>query len=147
MATTISSRPMAIEMGTTLENALTWPATYAAARTNRICSVAYAVEDSASDAKIASAVFLVSRSCVKRSVLIGLPTSKRFNEAIFWLRPQGPNQLGRAKRCHSVQLSKSADCGEAHLLVALLLHFGLTSQHSFFRAVYYATSFESQCHR
>jgi hypothetical protein len=28
-----------------------------------------------------------------------------------------------AKRCHSVQLSKSADCGEAHLLVALLLHY------------------------
>jgi len=27
-----------------------------------------------------------------------------------------------AKRCHSVQLSKSADCGEAHLLVALLLY-------------------------
>jgi hypothetical protein len=52
-----------------------------------------------------------------------------------------------AKRCHSVQLSKSADCGEAHLLVALLLHFDLTSQHSFFRAVYYATSFESQCRR
>jgi hypothetical protein len=86
MATTISSRPMAIEMGTTLENALTWPATYAAAKTSRICSVAYAVEERASEAKIASAVFLVSRSCAKRAVLIGLPTSRRLKEAIFCLR-------------------------------------------------------------
>src|SRR5260221_5002299 len=70
-------------MGTTRLKASAWPATYAAARTSRICSVAYAVEDRASEAKIARAVFLVSRSCAKRAVLIGLPTSRRFNEAIF----------------------------------------------------------------
>src|SRR5229473_5938041 len=76
---------MPIEIGMTRENASAWlmGATYAAASTRRISSVAYAVEESASDEKTASAVFLVIRSCVKRSVLIGLPTSKRFNEAIL----------------------------------------------------------------
>ena len=74
---------IAIEIGTTRLKELVWPAIYAAAKTNKICSVAYAVEDSASEAKIASAVFFVSRSCAKRAVLIGLPTSRRFNEAIF----------------------------------------------------------------
>src|SRR5712691_5329921 len=90
---------MPIEIGMTRENASAWlmGATYAAASTRRISSVAYAVEDSASDAKIASAVFLVSRSCVKRSVLIGLPTSKRFKEAIFSLPQQGAINLGRKK--------------------------------------------------
>src|SRR5712691_291289 len=115
---------MPIEIGMTRENASAWlmGATYAAARTRRISSVAYAVEESASDEKTASAVFLVSRSCVKRSVLIGLPTSRRFNEAIFSLRKQTLDHVRCAKKCHSVQLSKSADCGEAHLSVALLLH-------------------------
>src|SRR5260370_30018575 len=79
---------MPIEIGMTRENASAWlmGATYAAASTRRISSVAYAVEESASDEKTASAVFFVSRSCVKRAVLIGLPTSRRFNEAIFSLR-------------------------------------------------------------
>ena len=35
--------------------------------------MAYAVDESASEAKIAKAVFLVSLSCAKRAVLIGLP--------------------------------------------------------------------------
>src|SRR5712692_12042771 len=111
---------MPIEIGMTRENASAWlmGATYAAASTRRISSVAYAVEESASDEKTASAVFLVSRSCVKRSVLIGLPTSKRFNEAIFSSRQQAFDHVRRAKKCHSVQLSKSADCGVAHLSVA-----------------------------
>src|SRR5438045_9764407 len=79
------SRAIAIDIGTTRLNASACPATYAAARTSRIRSVAYAVDESASDAKIASAVFFVSRSCVKRAVLIGLPTSRRFREAIVYL--------------------------------------------------------------
>src|SRR6266849_1348277 len=114
---------MPIEIGMTRENASAWlmGATYAAASTRRISSVAYAVEESASDEKTASAVFLVIRSCVKRSVLIGLPTSKRFNEAILVAAARSRPTRG-AKRCHSMQLSKSADCGEAHLLVARLLH-------------------------
>ena len=84
MVTITSSRQIAIEIGTTLPNGSPWPTKYAAASTRSICSVAYAVEDSASDAKIARAVFLVSRSCAKRAVLIGLPSSKRFREAIVY---------------------------------------------------------------
>src|SRR5882724_6165275 len=83
MVTITSSRQIAIEIGTTLPNGSPWPTKYAAASTSRICSVAYAVDDSASEAKIARAVFLVSRSCAKRAVLIRLPTNTRFNEAIF----------------------------------------------------------------
>src|SRR5215831_14786953 len=57
---------------------------YAAARTSRISSVAYAVEESASEEKTASAVFFVNRSCAKRAVLIGLPSSRRFRDAIVY---------------------------------------------------------------
>src|SRR6266850_2765479 len=97
MVTITSRMQIAIEIGTTLPNASLWPARYAAASTRSICSVAYAVEDSASDAKIARAVFLVSRSCAKRAVLIGLPSSKRFNEAIFSLRQPALQQSKREK--------------------------------------------------
>src|SRR5947208_8600941 len=93
---------IAIEMGITRLKASVWPATYAAASTRRICSVAYAVDDSASEAKIARAVFLVSRACAKRAVLIGLPTSRSFNEAIF--HRGSKLTLLSAQKCHSVQL-------------------------------------------
>src|SRR2546426_1984210 len=96
---------IAIEMGITRLKASVWPATYAAASTRRICSVAYAVEDRASEAKIARAVFLVSRSCAKRAVRIGLPTSRRFNEAIFY-RGSKLLSYGGAKKCHSVRSVK-----------------------------------------
>src|SRR5438046_10723111 len=122
MATTISSRPMAIEMGTTLENALTWPATYAAARTSRICSVAYAVEESASEAKIASAVFLVSRSCAKRGVLIGIPTSRRFKEAIFLRQHEPVRHRERAKIPQRATLRKTATVAEGEPNGDWLLH-------------------------
>src|ERR1700716_2699372 len=97
MATITSRIAIAIEIGITRLNASVCPATYAAANTSRICSVAYAVDDSASEAKIARAVFLVSRSCAKRAVLIGLPTNRRFNEAIFYRGSQLPPLNGGAK--------------------------------------------------
>lgn len=73
--------------------------------------MAYAVEESASDEKTASAVFLVNRSCAKRAVLIGLPTSRRFNEAIFH---QGSKLIlnGGAKNA-TVCAWQSGDCGDA----------------------------------
>src|SRR6266851_3317724 len=110
---------MPIEIGMTRENASAWlmGATYAAASTRRISSVAYAVEESASDEKTARAVFFVSRSCVKRAVLIGLPTSRRFNEAIFSLRQPALQDSKREKMPQCAAL-KSADCGGAYLMAA-----------------------------
>src|SRR5438132_7498508 len=108
---------IAIEIGTTRLKELVWPAIYAAAKTNKICSVAYAVDDSASEAKIARAVFLVSRSCAKRAVLIGLPTSRRFNEAIF--HRCSKLTLLSAQKCHSVQLCEKRRLWRtAHPMVA-----------------------------
>src|SRR5712691_11899196 len=129
---------MPIEIGMTRENASAWlmGATYAAASTRRISSVAYAVEESASDEKTAKAVFLVSRSCVKRSVLIGLPTSKRFNEAIFSLRQQAHAYVGRAKKCHSVQLCEKRRLWRSAPIGGPAASFGLTSRSSLSRAVY-----------
>jgi len=71
---------MPMEMGTTYEN--DWPcvATAATASTSKISSVAYAVEESASEEKTASAVFFDNRSCIACSVLFGLPTRKRLSD-------------------------------------------------------------------
>ena len=113
---TITSRPqIASEIGTTRLNAFVCPARYAAARTSRICSVAYAVDDRASEAKIARAVFLVSRSCAKRAVLIGLPTRRRFNEAIFYRRAANSLVNGGAKNATVCGLLKRRLWPNAHL--------------------------------
>ena len=61
---------IATVMGTTRENAAT---PTAGTRTRRISSVAYAVDEMASDESTASAVFLESRSCSRRSLARGRP--------------------------------------------------------------------------
>ena len=66
------------------------------ARTSRISSVAYAVDESASEEKTASAVFLVSLSCDACSVLNALPTSNRLIAvAIFYLYPVSRDSVRR----------------------------------------------------
>src|SRR2546430_16196036 len=143
MVTLTSRTQIAIEIGTTLPNALLWPTRYAAASTRSICSVAYAVEESASEAKIASAVFLVSRSCAKRAVLIGLPTSRRFKEAIF-LRPQEPvRHRERAKIPQRATLRKAPTVANRSPNGGLLLHCAKQAQ-ACVRALYTASAFESQ---
>src|SRR5262245_46754947 len=64
---------MAAETGTTL---VTAPAP-STARTTRICSVAYATDEIASEERTASAVVLLRRSCSILSVASGRPTSSR----------------------------------------------------------------------
>src|SRR5712691_6707778 len=73
VATTISSPAMASATGIARDTA---PAP-ASTRTRRISSVAYAVEESASEAKTASAVFLERRSWRARESGIGRPTTRR----------------------------------------------------------------------
>src|SRR5437588_5469383 len=142
MVTITSRTEIAIEIGTTLPNASLWPTRYAAANTSSICSVAYAVDDSASEAKIARAVFLVSRSCAKRAVLIGLPTSRRFNEAIF--HRGSKLTLLSAQKCHSVQLCEKRQLWRtAHPMVACCF-IVLKQTQSCIRAVYTGSAFESQ---
>ena len=58
----------------------------ASTTTSRISSVAYAVDDSASEAKTASAVGLERRSCRDCAVGRGVPTNSRFS----WCRRTGP---------------------------------------------------------
>jgi hypothetical protein len=62
IATMIRTKTIAIVIGTTYVNALGWPKAKATANTSRISSVAYAVDDNASEAKTARPVFFVSRS-------------------------------------------------------------------------------------
>ena len=66
---------------------------------------------------------MVSRSCAKRAVLIGLPTSRRFNEAIFFA---APNFLfkGGAKNA-TAYAYQSGDCGAAptQKVVPCLIYF------------------------
>src|SRR6266446_7469263 len=61
----------------------------AANSTNRMASVEYATDESASEEKTASAVFLFKRSCIASSVLIGLPTKKRFSDLYIQKSPVG----------------------------------------------------------
>src|SRR5919204_5514144 len=64
---------MTAEIGTTYPSAAV-PST---ASTSRICSVAYATDEIASDESTASAVFLFRRSCSSRSEASGRPTRTR----------------------------------------------------------------------
>src|SRR5215212_1153399 len=54
-----------------------------------MASVAYATEESASEAKTASAIVLDRRSCASWSVVSGRPTNRRFNSAIIHVSRQG----------------------------------------------------------
>src|SRR3954453_12280387 len=65
------------------------PAATATARTSNISSVAYAVEDNASDENTARATFFVSRSSIACSVLSALPTSTRLIRAKKLIRDGG----------------------------------------------------------
>ncbi len=69
-STTITARPTQGEKATAL--------TPASARVSRISSGAYATEESASEAKIGSAIRLGRRVWARRSFRKGLPTSTRF---------------------------------------------------------------------
>src|SRR5574341_1908627 len=51
-------------------------------RTRRISSVAYALDDSGSEAKTARATVLLSRSCRAWASGIGAPTSNRFSRVM-----------------------------------------------------------------
>ena len=59
-------------------------------RTRRISSVAYAVDERASEAKTASATFLESRSWRARESGIGAPTTKRFKRLVSIVLPARP---------------------------------------------------------
>src|SRR5215471_20302751 len=65
------------EIGTTYRKAYDCPNATATASTSRISSVAYAVEESASEEKTANAVFLLSLSWEACSEVSALPIKKR----------------------------------------------------------------------
>ncbi len=63
-------------------------------RMSRISSVAYATEESASDAKTARPVTRVSRSCLASVVGMGVPTSRRFSPRSGMGSPVRPAEEG-----------------------------------------------------
>jgi hypothetical protein len=85
-----SSTAIATETGITYVNEAPEVAVAATASTSRISSVAYAVEESASEEKTARAVFFVRRSCDASSVLSALPTNSRFTAVamVYFPLPQ-----------------------------------------------------------
>ena len=92
---------MPIETGITYRNESACPAATATASTSNISSVAYAVDDKASDENTANATFFVRRSCTACSVRSALPTSKRLNRAKKLIdevgrRRDSPKEITRA---------------------------------------------------
>src|SRR5205807_1170870 len=67
-------------------------------RTRRISSVAYAVDERASEAKTASATVLERRSWRARESGIGAPTTKRFKRLVSIVLPSRRRRRARAIR-------------------------------------------------
>src|SRR5687768_13478334 len=103
MVTTASRTTIANAMGSTLPKAPMPPR----ARMNRMASVAYDVEDNASEEKMARPTVLLTRSCGASAVESGRPMSQRrqFFRGGGATRTTGPSGVGTS-------LSEGARLGE-----------------------------------